>query len=174
MNVGADDRHRSVYLPIVRDGLPEALDLFDFPDPNLTSPGRSESIVPTQALYMMNGDFATAQAQGMAARLERRSRDVDEQVRTAFLWAYGRPATDEELQAGDQFFREFKPTRSAKMAPTQTVRRRGGGAEPGRPQRRGPAARRNAPAGPSTTTSDPALAVFCQTLMASARFRILN
>ena len=65
----SDDRtHRSVYLPIDREKIPESLDLFGFPDPNITSPGRPESIVPTQALYLMNGDFVTAQAQSNGVR----------------------------------------------------------------------------------------------------------
>ena len=171
---GADpnDPHRSVYLPIVRDKLPEPLDLFDFPDPNITSAGRSESIVPTQALYMMNDDFVTAQASGMAAGLEQQHTNQDDQIRTAFLWAYGRPATNEELQASAEFFREFKPTASSANAsnPRPTRQRSGMRGQRGGTRRRG--MQNTTPTAPSTNNQ--ALAVFCQTLMASARFRILN
>lgn len=102
------NRHRSVYLPIDRSKVPESLDLFGFPDPNITSTGRSESIVPTQALYLMNDDFVVAQAQGLAETLEKKFDNTGDQVRAAIMWAYGRPATQAELQASAQFFKEFK------------------------------------------------------------------
>lgn len=184
VNPNRSDTHRSVYLPIVRDSLPTALDLFDFPDPNITSAGRSESIVPTQALFMMNGDFARRQAHGMAESLGRRHRERSDQVRQAFLWAYSRPATDAELQASAQFFREFKPTRSADLVDVGEQRRqteprrgrRGSGAAGAARSRRGGGRRvqDNLRDELPMSDSDPALAVFCQTLMASARFRILN
>lgn len=169
-NPTADDTHRSVYLPIVRDELPAALDLFDFPDPNQTSAGRSESIVPTQALFMMNNEFVTVQAQAMAAKLGQQYKTTEEQIRNAFVWAYGRAATAEELEASAQFFRDFKPSRPAPAAtdaPTRPKRNRS--------NRRGPLTEQYAKesAGPATAAQQ-TLAVFCQTLMASARFRILN
>ena len=175
-----DDTHRSVYLPIIRDAVPESLDLFDFADPNTTNAGRSDSIVPTQALYMMNGDFVMTQAQAMADSLASRYATINERVNTAFLWAYGRPATKDELQASTLFFRDYKPSGTTAAPPetTLTPRRRPGARRPngqgpaGRPAR-GP--RRAAIAnGANATTNNEALAVFCQTLMASARFRILN
>lgn len=103
-----DDTHRSVYLPIDRFRVPPALELFGFPDPNMTSAGRSESIVPIQALYMMNDDFVISQAQAMATTLEKHFDGREEQIRMAILWAYGRPATSEEIKASEQFFKEFK------------------------------------------------------------------
>ncbi|MCR9198963.1 MAG: PSD1 and planctomycete cytochrome C domain-containing protein [Planctomycetaceae bacterium] len=206
-----DNTYRSIYLPVVRDNLPESLDLFDFPDPNMSSTGRNESIVPTQALYLMNGEFVQAQASAMAAALQQQSSSREEQVRTAFLWAYSRPATSEELQASVAFFREFVPTAQGtpiSIEPAAGPRGRAGragqaagrgmagggrpgGRDPGmnREQgmnrggagprgRRGPGGRTAAGRGrggvSAAATSDQALAVFCQTLMASARFRILN
>ena len=184
LNSISNHTYRSIYLPIVRDGLPAALELFDFPDPNITSAGRSESIVPTQALYMMNSDFVTTQAQAMAVKLEQEYRTTGQQIRYAFAWAYGRPATQTELDASAQFFRTFKSDRPSAPAPdntTQSQRRpdrrylNQGAFGDRRPGRGGPGRAR-----PRTKTVDrePAvnqtLAVFCQTLMASARFRILN
>lgn len=187
LNVESDNTHRSVYLPIVRDAVPAALDLFDFPDPNMTSTGRSESIVPTQALFVMNGEFAKTAASAMADSLLRESSNRETQIRTAFLWAYSRPPTDEELAASAQFFREFRPpagtgTSPARSTPTTTQRgQRGAAGRPGSRRNGGTPAgrgRRGMQQGQSSTTAssgdDPALAVFCQTLMASARFRILN
>ena len=39
---------RSVYLPIIRDNLPEALALFDAPDPSLIAADRPTTTVPSQ------------------------------------------------------------------------------------------------------------------------------
>ena len=43
------DNHRSVYLPIFRDSLPESLELFDFADPAAANPGRESTNVPSQS-----------------------------------------------------------------------------------------------------------------------------
>jgi len=174
LNSRDSDTHRSVYVPIIRDQVPDSLDLFGFPDPNITSPGRPESIVPTQALYLMNGDFVTAQAQGMASTIEQRFDDTSDQMRMAILWAYGRPATSDELQASAQFFREFQRTGprpvAANNATSNGARRRSGPRGQGERPRRGGARRAG---GPPVGNQTP-LSVFCQTLMASSSFRILD
>jgi len=174
LNSRDSDTHRSVYVPIIRDQVPDSLDLFGFPDPNITSPGRPESIVPTQALYLMNGDFVTAQAQGMASTIEQRFDDTSDQMRMAILWAYGRPATSDELQASAQFFREFQRTGprpvAANNATSNGARRRNGPRGQGKRPRRGGA---RGAGGPPVGNQTP-LSVFCQTLMASSSFRILD
>ena len=105
----------------------------------------------------------------MAANLERQHRSSDDQIRNAFLWAYGRPANRGEREASTQFFREFKPSTPAEASSrsiTAVERRREGGR------------RRQRDSTPESTEPETAhnqkLAIFCQTLMASARFRILN
>ena len=61
--------HRSVYLPIIRDRLPEALDLFNFAEPSLVTGQREITNVPLQALYLMNSPFVSERAKQMGARL---------------------------------------------------------------------------------------------------------
>ncbi|MEM6470762.1 MAG: PSD1 and planctomycete cytochrome C domain-containing protein [Planctomycetota bacterium] len=172
--------NRSVYLPIDRALVPPSLNLFGFPDPSSTSPGRSESIVPTQALYLMNDDFVILQAQAMASMLEKHFDSRQEQIRMAILWAYGRPATRDELQASEQFFREFGSTRSQSLATGRfgpsgqaggPMGRRSG-RSPGNAGGRGRGGPRGG-MGPVLDTQTP-LSVFCQTLMASASFRVLD
>lgn len=173
-NSSDNNNHRSVYLPIDRDRIPEALDLFGFPDPSVTSPSRPESIVPTQALYLMNGDFVTTQASGMASVIQDRFKDTDDQARMAILWAYGRPATGEELRASVQFFKEFQPTSTRANNATGGALRGRGGPSARREGARGGGPRASSVATDVTAASQRPLAVFCQTLMASASFRILN
>lgn len=111
------DDHRSIYLPVIRDSVHESLDLFGFPDPNSTSEGRRESIVPTQALYLLNGEFSIQQARLMAERMARVARDTKSQIEWAFLTAYGREATDREIAASERFIATM--TREANPAATE-------------------------------------------------------
>ena len=176
--------YRSVYLPIDRDNVPELLDLFDFADPNITSTGRSESIVPTQALYLMNGDFAATSAATMAARLEQNYNSQEAQMQAAFLLVYNQQPTSRELEAGSQFFQDFQPelarspTASSSNVDGPSRRREGSGKRAG--GRRGGKATQQAASGDRAdsiglvATQQTPLSVFCQTLMASAKFRILK
>jgi hypothetical protein len=62
-------RHRSVYLPILRDRLPDVLDLFDFAEPSLVTGDRQTTNVPVQALYLMNSPFVQQRSIALAKRL---------------------------------------------------------------------------------------------------------
>jgi len=100
--------HRSVYLPVLRDRLPDVLDLFDFAEPSLVTGARETTNVPVQALYLMNGPFVLDRAKALAARVGREAETDAARVRTAFLLCFGRPAEPGEeaaalafLEAGD-------------------------------------------------------------------------
>ena len=58
------DTHRTVYLPIVRDQVPEVLTLFDFPDPSLIIGERPTTTIPAQSLYLMNNPFVIRRGRG--------------------------------------------------------------------------------------------------------------
>ncbi|MFP6874046.1 MAG: DUF1549 and DUF1553 domain-containing protein [Verrucomicrobiales bacterium] len=55
-------RRRTVYGHIERQNLPPVFRTFDFANPDVHVPKRSETTVPQQALYMLNGKFAQDQA----------------------------------------------------------------------------------------------------------------
>ena len=106
------DTHRSVYLPIVRDQLPEALALFDFADPSLVVGERATTTVPAQALYLMNSPFVIRQAEAAGRPAAARGGDDDaEQVQRAYQLFFGRPPTEKELQAAAEFLDELRPRR---------------------------------------------------------------
>ena len=67
--VNAEQSVRSVYLPIIRDLLPDSLQLFDFADPSLMKGKRDVTTVPLQALYLMNSEFVIDQSEAMARHL---------------------------------------------------------------------------------------------------------
>jgi hypothetical protein len=95
-------RHRSVYLPVIRDRLPDVLDLFDFAEPSLVTGDRENTNVPVQALYLMNSPFVQARAKAFASRLMREAAHEDGRIRRAFLLCYGRaPSAEETKMAAD-------------------------------------------------------------------------
>src|SRR5262249_19508876 len=62
-NLEADSRipHRSVYLAVKRNQLPEALALFDFAETNLVIGERPTTTVPAQGLYLLNNPWVIRQ-----------------------------------------------------------------------------------------------------------------
>jgi len=100
--------YRSVYLPIIRDQVPESLTLFDFPDASLVSGQRDSTNVPAQSLYMMNNPQAIAAADAFAKRLSKMEvKNPQERFLKAFELAYGRLPTAEEGTAVRSFFQRF-------------------------------------------------------------------
>ena len=169
---------RSAYLPILRDSLPEALALFDFADPNASAEKRSSTNVPSQSLFLMNNPFIVEQARGMATKLSEKFTTPEQQVEYAFLLAYGRPATVDEILASLEFYNRFLPEARRNFAAQRAGVSQSGGAATGQPRRRpfGPRGRRpgGQPAQPPLNPAQQTLLAFCQGLMASAEFRILN
>jgi hypothetical protein len=102
--------HRSVYLPVVRDYVPELFDLFDFPSPSLVSGQRAVTNVPSQALYLRNSAFVAEQARLAAERLLASKEATDDAARVtlAMRWALGRTPTDAEGRAALQLVGDVK------------------------------------------------------------------
>ena len=203
-------RYRSVYLPILRDDLPDALGIFDFADPNVSKPKREPTNVPAQALYLMNNPMVLAEAVAMAKELIKKFPDRESRIRNAFLRVYGRQPDKADLQAANDFFSNYQPVKqvAASQGRPQSQFQRGprqGGRPQGQMQRpgagqgqrpqgqfRGPRGMSGAQPGgrgsgrpgtvvppssleiPQMTAEEQTFAVFCQGLMASAEFRILN
>jgi hypothetical protein len=120
----ATDRHRTVYLSIVRDGLPEMLTLFDFPDPSLIIGERATTTVPAQSLYLMNNPFVIRQAEAMADQLLAADGDDAARVTRAYQLCYSRPSSPRELQNAQRFLEEYsrnQPRRSSWMALCQAL-----------------------------------------------------
>jgi mono/diheme cytochrome c family protein len=98
---------RSVYMPIMRGSQVEALDvfnLFDFADPDQVVGARSSTMVPTQALFLMNSPFIKDESQRLAQRLLDDCRlDFEKRVDQVHLLALGRPAAPDDLAQAREF-----------------------------------------------------------------------
>ncbi|MEX1041912.1 MAG: PSD1 and planctomycete cytochrome C domain-containing protein [Pirellulaceae bacterium] len=95
--------HRSVYLPIIRDRLPDVLDLFDFAEPSLVTGDRETTNVPTQALYLLNSPFVQARAAALATRLQAEQPSAEQRAKQAFLLCFSRQPDREELARSVEF-----------------------------------------------------------------------
>jgi hypothetical protein len=103
----ASDTHRTVYLSIVRDGLPEMLTLFDFPDPSLIIGERATTTVPAQSLYLMNNAFVIRQAEALADRLLAGAGDDAGRLERAYRLCYSRPPSTRELKNAQGFLEAY-------------------------------------------------------------------
>ena len=105
--------YRSVYLPVVRDYVPELFDLFDFPSPSLVSGRRSVTNVPSQALYLRNSSFIAEQAKHAARRLLASDQVSDDagRVDLATRWALGRHVSDAERTGALQLIEQVRQTK---------------------------------------------------------------
>jgi hypothetical protein len=103
----ATDTHRTVYLSVVRDGLPEALTLFDFPDPSLIIGERATTTVPAQSLYLMNNPFVVRQAEALADKLLAWDSDDTSRLKRAYQLCYSRSATEKDLEPAQKFLADY-------------------------------------------------------------------
>lgn len=97
-----DSTRRSVYLPLMRNKLPNLLGLFDFGDATTANGKRSVTNVAPQALYLMNSDFAHETAARTADALGQSSGD---RIGLAYRRVLGRPPTNSENNLARRYVR---------------------------------------------------------------------
>lgn len=102
---------RSIYLPILRDLVPDSLAVFDFAEPSLVVGDREDTTVPAQALFLMNSPFATRTAEAFADRLLARSPSGPERIRLAYQLAFGRPPPPPNSPPAKPSSNNFQPPR---------------------------------------------------------------
>ena len=101
---------RTVYIPVVRNFLPEMYETFDFPEPSETKGVREVTTVPTQALFMMNSKFAIDQAKRAADNLAKSAAGTPQaRVTRAYREVLGRMPTAPELQKSLDFVNDQDP-----------------------------------------------------------------
>ncbi len=97
-------KRRSIYLPVLRDNLPDVLEQFDVANPNLVTGDRDVTNVPLQALYLMNGPFVQEQATALAQRVMKEKPTQPERIRRAFALCFNRAPDAKEQQLAESFF----------------------------------------------------------------------
>ena len=101
--LGPDEFRRMVYQFKPRLQQDQTFGVFDCPDATQTTPRRTTSTTPLQALNLLNDPFMLDQGERFAARLRKEAGDaVPDQVRRAFRLAFGRDPSDGEAKASEK------------------------------------------------------------------------
>ncbi|MEM7558397.1 MAG: DUF1549 and DUF1553 domain-containing protein, partial [Planctomycetota bacterium] len=158
-----ESKTRSVYLPRVRNVLPEMLEVFDAPDAGIVSGAREVTSSPVQALFLMNNPFVSEQAIIMAGRVQ--GLLPESQIEALYKLAFGRSPTAQESKIGVKFLTQ------SENAPTKEFRgqQRFGGRGFGRQGRFS--------SEPDRETNPPArsqLAAYCQALLSTTEFQVID
>ena len=123
-------KRERLFLPIVRNMLPDVLALFDAADPNGINAQRNETTVATQSLFLLNSSPLRDQAWALAEQLlsDNSLSDACAGVEPRIGWALGRvPSADEQTEAG-----EFLAAYASCSCPFKTVLRRTADSPPGK------------------------------------------
>ncbi|MBI3880350.1 MAG: PSD1 domain-containing protein [Verrucomicrobia bacterium] len=95
---------RSVYGYIDRSAVPEVMTHFDFATPDAPSGRRYNTMVPQQALFMMNSPQVVDVARTLTSRPEfRNARTDDQRVAALYEVIYQRQPRPEEIKLGTEF-----------------------------------------------------------------------
>ncbi len=95
---------RTLYGSIDRQFLPSTLRVFDFANPDLHIPLRSDTTVPQQALFFLNHPLVVGYAQALAKRTDG-VESAEQRVQQMYRLVYQRDATPSEEQSAIELIR---------------------------------------------------------------------
>lgn len=105
--IGFSSPYRSIYLPVIRDFLPDEYGVFDFPDPSSVAGQRHVTTAPPQALFFMNSRFVEDCARDTAERILDSTTGADDRIRKAYRLVLGRIPTVEEIDDAEDLMRHL-------------------------------------------------------------------
>ncbi|MFN0053086.1 MAG: DUF1549 and DUF1553 domain-containing protein [Planctomycetales bacterium] len=109
---------RSIYLPVVRNGLPDVLALFDAADPNGVTSERNDTTVSSQSLFLMNNSFVREQALALAQRLlDDQKMTDDERVKQLHLLTLGRSPSPDEIAESLEYVARYSAAPATRTRP---------------------------------------------------------
>ncbi len=133
--VPASTPRRGIYTKQLRNTRDPLFDVFDGADAYLSTPQRNVTTTPTQALFLINGEWTLARARELADRIVRTAAETDEARAAAAAAAVFGPGVDD---ATVQRLAAFLAARAAEEAAEPTAA--GGWVAAPMPQREGLAA----------------------------------
>jgi mono/diheme cytochrome c family protein len=112
VNLGAApySTRRTIYGYVDRRNLPEVYNQFDFANPDIETGRRYETIVPQQALFMMNSPLVVEQARNLVNRRDfQETQGPRERIKLLYDIIYQREPTDMEVELGLNYLVESPP-----------------------------------------------------------------
>ncbi len=114
-----EHRRRTVYWMTQRLRKRTFMEIFDGPDPSSSTPVRTASTTPLQALFSMNDPFVHERAHRLAARLIAARPDDAKRLELAYLLVFSRPPTGDEREEAEIYLREFRAKLAEKGVPRE-------------------------------------------------------
>ena len=141
--------YRSIYLTVLRDQTNSVLRIFDFANPNAVTGRREETTTPAQALFLLNHPSLLSLAEAWSYRLSSTHESQTAQITAAYQHAFARDPSIDELRNSEEFIEKMRASTQESKPETRQV----------------------------VTThkiNSRALIAFCQALLVSAEFRLLQ
>ena len=114
---GPEGRKRSIYIYQQRTLTMPLMQVFDSLVCDESRPRRRSSVTPLQALAMYNGEFVNEEAKHFAARVRTEAGEqLDSQVDRAFLLAFSRRPTSDEVARMGELVRQSEPAGQGLLA----------------------------------------------------------
>jgi len=115
---------RSVYLPVIRSGLYDMFEVFDFADPGVVAGRRNSSTVAPQALFMMNSDLVWQVSEKMSDDVLQAGASTEgEVVRKLYQQLYGRPPEESEISRALKLAKKQEQSLAGSEYPQEVKRR---------------------------------------------------
>lgn len=105
---GLDHRRRTIYGIVDRQFLASSLRIFDFANPDLHIPRRSDTVVPQQALFSLNHPLMAESAKALVAQIEQKQSELPngELARALYRTVYQREPTSQQIEQAVSFLEQ--------------------------------------------------------------------
>jgi hypothetical protein len=112
---------RSIYNRVDRQYLPNVYSAFDFANPDLHSPQRSDTTVPQQALFLLNHPFVADRAKAIARNaVQGENLSKEAVIGNVFRAVLQREPTPTQLQSAKQFVEHAETESAAEVGKSET------------------------------------------------------
>jgi len=99
----SSNTRRTLYTYIDRERLPDVLRVFDFANPDLSIPQRSDTVTPQQALFSLNHSFVTTRARALLRLVEKSGNAPSHKVARVYSALFQRHPNPAEGEAALEF-----------------------------------------------------------------------
>ncbi len=97
---------RTLYLPVIRNAAYDYLTTFDFGDPSLPMDGRPTTIVPAQALWLLNSPFVQARSSALTAWATKSADTTAARICALYERVTGRLPNPDEFRRAEAYLQD--------------------------------------------------------------------